>query len=139
MNRAYLRDFNEVSHIETAKGRFSIHRRGASLVTVVEGHLDTKHAPSFIVEADRLIASERRAYIYHDWAAMTGYDSVVRRAWTHWASHRLRGMPEVHFLTGTTVVRMGVSVAAAAVAVFGIRFVLHAERADFERCVTRTP
>lgn len=114
-----------------------MHRRDAQLVTVASGHLEAGHAPLFITEADQLIDRRGRIFIFNDWGDMTGYDAVVRRTWTSWATRRLRAMSKIHFLATDRTVRLGVTVAAAALSLVGVELVMHTARPDFEQQVSR--
>lgn len=121
----------------TRRGCLSIHRREAQLVTVATGHLEAGHAPVFTVEADLMIERRGRIFIFNDWEAMNGYDAVVRRTWTSWATRRVRTMSKIHFLATDRTVRLGVTVAAAALSLVGIELVMHSARAEFEQQVSR--
>jgi len=104
------------------------------LLTIVRDRLDETHADPFIRVADEILARRERIRIAHDWFAMTSYASLVRRAWTKWASARLKGLPDVHFLVRQKLIAMGIATAGMGISlVGGPRMVTHWSRESFNR------
>ena len=64
----------------------------------------------FIAELNRVYAGGQTVHGFHDWLAMSNYDSACRIDLTQWIlAHRKQSI--VHIALGSRLVAMGVSVA----------------------------
>ncbi len=71
-----------------------------------------------------------RLIAFHDWEALTSYESEARTALTTWGFDIRSGVERVHILVRSKLVRMGVSVAS--IVLVGM-IVAHGERTKFDR------
>jgi hypothetical protein len=98
--------------------------------TRVSGHADLDCALHLMRAFDRIAAITLGALdAFHDWEAVTGYESIVRQELARWSEvHEKAG--EVHVLVRSRLVAMGVSVANVAL---GGMIQVYSDRAKFEK------
>ncbi len=120
------------------RGKLEIFLPRAELcLSVVEGHLSLAMAERWIEGVDRYVRSGTVFDTFHDWEAMTGYDSAARQALTSWVVGTFRSFRSAHFLVTNRLARMGVGAASLAVAVVGMHMKTFGERAPFEKELDR--
>jgi len=119
--------------IEHARGRVELTSRGDVLATVASGHIvvgDARALTQFVEVVRRKHTSVR---IFHDWEAVTGYDSEARVHLTRWTlSAPRKALAECHVLVRSRLVAMGVSTAALALHVVDVPLSSYSVRAEFE-------
>ncbi len=104
-------------------------------LTRVSGHTDLDCALHLMRAFDRIGAITMGSLdVFHDWEAVTGYDSIVRQELVRWSEENEKS-GEVHVLVKSRLVAMGVSVANAAL---GGKLVIYSDRAKFEAARTET-
>jgi hypothetical protein len=103
------------------------------LLTVVEGHLSHAMAKRWVEVIGPSFEKGLTFDTFHDWEAMTGYDSTARQELTSWVAASFRNVHSARFLAKDRLVRMGVSAASAIVSLAGVKIESFAERAPFER------
>jgi len=115
---------------ETARGSVATWAPASGVyVTRVVGHMEAEIANRIISAGNDVIARDGKLIAFHDWSAVTGYDSACRQSLTQWG-YEIRGQVErVHILITNKLVRMGVSVAS--IVLLGM-IVSHDEAATFE-------
>lgn len=124
--------------VETSRGRLEAYALAPEIfVTVVTGHMETPHADEFVAYGDsRLVARRgKKLRIFHDWTAMTGYESSCRQQLTTWSAKHLGEMAEVHMALRSKIVAMGVQVANLAL---GGMIRAHTNLADVEVALAAT-
>jgi hypothetical protein len=84
------------------------------LVTHAIGFVEWADLRWYTNRADRIISTGQSLYIFHDFEGVTGQDATVRIKLTEWAARRKNFLPGSHFLIGTQIVAMNVSVASLA-------------------------
>ncbi|MGC4087217.1 MAG: hypothetical protein QM756_04795 [Polyangiaceae bacterium] len=99
---------------QEARGQLRIWRQPTTLIysTRVNGHLSVTLARKIIEYVDPLF-SEGRVLGFHDWFEMTSYDSASRNELTSWSLRR-SALAQINIGTRSTLVSMGVTVAALA-------------------------
>ncbi len=102
------------------------------VLTRMRGHATLEHFAPIKSAVDAELEGGGRPAVFHDWEAMTGYDSAVRVAMADWYRGVEDRVAEVHVLASNRMVAMGVAVVALAV---GARIQSHASRASFERAL----
>lgn len=129
--RAHLPETEKV--IEHARGRVELTSRGDVVMTIASGHIvvgDARALTQFVEAVRRKHTSVR---IFHDWEAVTGYDSEARVHLTRWTLSAPReALAECHVLVRSRLVAMGVSTAALALRVLDVPLRSHSMRTEFE-------
>jgi len=119
--------------IEHARGRVELTSRGDVLATVASVHIvvgDARALTQFVEAVRRKHTSVR---IFHDWEAVSGYDSEARVHLTRWTLSAPReALAECHVLVRSRLVAMGVSTAALALRVLDVPLSSYSVRAEFE-------
>lgn len=109
----------------------------AVCVTVARGHFSTPMARRWIEVVGAYFVGEIRFVTFHDWEAMTSYDSAARRALTTWLVANTRFVASADFLVSSRLVAMGVSTANLMTTLAGLPMVAHTERRPFEEALAR--
>jgi hypothetical protein len=105
------------------------------MVLKITGHLDRPMGMHIMDAATKAAAeTSKRLHVFCDWVEMTGYESDVRSAFTHWAASN-RTKVTFHLLVGSKLVAMGVSVANLAL---GGILVGYTNRASFDAVLRST-
>lgn len=106
-------------------------RRGITVITVV-GHLSNNDADELMAELIAIIAREGDLWMFNDWSEMTSYDSLARMRLTAWAVEHRDKIKTITIWSTSPIVRMGVSTAALALALVGVKLESASNRAEFE-------
>jgi hypothetical protein len=101
----------------------------AVLVFRAQGHLTHAAARWIVAVADDEGPRHDRLLFFHDWEAVTGYDSRARLEITTWAVRNLSQLEGAHMLSTSRLVKMGISVGNLAAGGVGV---LHEDRRSFE-------
>lgn len=97
--------------------------------TVIAGYIEPAEARRVVAAGDLVIAEAGMLVGFHDWEAMTGYQSESRALLTDWGVRIRPQVEKVHILVRSRIVAMGVSVASLALR--GM-LVSYTQRAAFE-------
>jgi len=98
------------------------------LVTRVDGYLDDAGAAAIEAMARRVVAEDGRITGFHDWEALTDYESAARTRLTDMARHLMKSTESAHFIVRSKLVTLGIQ--AASVVLPGLR--VHNTRPGFE-------
>ena len=79
--------------------------------TNVEGHLDVTMARHVVEAGDRVAAAAGFLVAFHDWEAVTGYETQARVVLTEWGVRLGKRVERVHLLVKSRIVAMGVAIA----------------------------
>ncbi len=93
----------------------------------VSGQLGETLYPCIIDNVDTLIAAGHKVIIFNDWEDMTGYVPAARNNLTKWVVKNRQAI-ELHFVTRSKLVTMGVMFAGTAIRSMH----MHTKRADFD-------
>lgn len=124
----------QVDQLETDGGRILVHRvRRGLLRSTVEGHidLDILEVLTRTRDAESQICPNGVAY-FHDWTGVSGYDSAVRAEATRYMLAIPRPYTEVHIVTRSRLVNMGVAAAMLSLQIAGRPFHAHLTVASFD-------
>lgn len=114
--------------IELHSARAWRRQEGAALELVVEGHMELALANWAQPIFDRCVRDRGVVVVFHDWLLAPTYDAAYRESWQRWLSQR-RSLRQVHFLTRSTLLRMGI--ATANLSFPGLPFVLHTDMVSY--------
>jgi hypothetical protein len=103
------------------------------LVTRVIGHLNEEGAREIDVAFQKQIVEEGLHVGFHDWGAMTDYDSQARIFLTQTTQRSLERIEAVHFLVQSRVVTFGIRAANLILK----RLTVHEEPGTFDRELQR--
>jgi hypothetical protein len=78
----------------------------------VRGHFEPAMAQLLIETSDELVARQGYVVGFGDWYGMESYEQACRTSLTNWAVSLGPKFVAFHLLVGTTLVRMGVTVAS---------------------------
>ena len=92
------------------------------------GHLTDEFVEPIGDAADRSTRSGRLAISFHDWEGMTNYDMSARLRMLGIAARNNAKTAQLHFLLGSTMVRMAVEISNLVVR----KFEVHRGRSSFE-------
>ena len=106
-------------------------------VTIVEGRLTLAMAERWMDVLERQFRLGACFDTFHDWDAMSGYDSAARTELTRWVLASLKNIKSAHFLVHDRMVRMGVTSANVATSFAGLRMTIYSEREKFESELSR--
>ncbi len=93
------------------------------------GHMSRAMANRIIKRAAEAIEEEPPIYSFNDWQSLGSYDLDARLVLTDWLVRHRRSFAGVHVLTGSRLVRTGVS---AAKAILGAQLAAHKSFDEFE-------
>jgi hypothetical protein len=99
------------------------------LVTRASGHIDGAIAAHFIEAGNAVIQRDGKLAGFHDWAEVNTYDSAARSRLTSWGHDVRASVREVHFLTASKILSMGIAVASI---LLRDMLTAHRDRAEFE-------
>jgi hypothetical protein len=129
---------NQLLHVQESRGELYLFEPAPGVsVTRARGHLSLAMAEGWMACIEPQL---RRGVIYdsfHDWEAMTSYDSEARRVLTTWALRSKRNVRTTTFLVASRLVAMGVSTASLATTLVGMTMSATRVRAEFEAALTR--
>jgi hypothetical protein len=97
------------------------------------GHLIDEFVEPIAAAAERLTQSGRPAVAFHDWEGMTNYDMSARLGMLGVAMRNHAKTARLHFLLGSTMVRLAVEVTNLVVG----KFEVHPGRRSFEEAYAR--
>lgn len=112
----------------TPKGTIHLWESKNVLVTCVEDLLTVEAAQAIETATRRLVSRGGSHIQFHDWHAMTDYDSAARARLTTFAIDRAKNIAALHMFASVTVVRLAVK--AASLAIRNLR--MHDERGSFD-------
>jgi hypothetical protein len=101
---------------------------GHAAESVMVGNMSLEAAQHLQGQLDALIGMSPDVVGFHDWFDAPTYDTVSRISWQKWLSGKK--FAGAHFLTSSRLMRMGIIVANLAYP--GVRFAVHATRAEYE-------
>lgn len=103
----------DVRELRTARGTLVLWTLAPTVyVTRFTGHLESAHVDLLFAYSEPLVLAARQPIdVFHEWTAMTAYDSVARSRITTWALERRRVFGRVHVSVRSQLVAMGVQVA----------------------------
>ena len=117
----------------TPIGQIRIERLAPGIIrTTASGYLADEFVDPIVGYVQREIDAGFRVRQFHDWLGAMGYSSQGRLRITAFQFRIRAHVDALHVLSGSRMVRMGVSVANLAL---DNAIVLHARRADFEAAV----
>jgi hypothetical protein len=99
------------------------------LVTKADGYMDASLADRIVESGNAVVARYGSLLAFHDWQAITGYESAARVRLTTWGNEIRAKIQRVHVLVGSKLVKMGVTVASL---VLGNMLMPYDDRARFE-------
>ena len=123
-----------VDGLISARGSIDVHRRRRGLLrSTVTGHIDLAILEVLIRsrEAEAAVCPAGFSY-FHDWTSVTGYDTDVRVTATRYVLSLSKPYTEVHIVTASRLVNMGVAAATLSVQLAGRPFHAHLSIASFE-------
>lgn len=98
--------------------------------------MQAEHARAIVEFGKQLLAEQPGTHAsFHDYADLAGYDSAARQILTQWGIESHDRVPEIHVLTASKMVAMGVATAALGLSMVGTRLVAYTDRAAFERAL----
>lgn len=110
--------------------------RAELCVSLVTGHLSQRMAHHWMDHFDPQFRRGAVFDTFHDWEAMSSYDSGARRALTTWIVGSTKSIRSARFLVGSKLVAMGVSAASLATMIVGLPMRADTDRAEFERALS---
>lgn len=106
--------------------------RAGVVITKVSGFATPELGRRIIRWVDGSVRDGERPAVFHDWDGATGYEPEVRREFASWYARVRKNVKEVHVLTRSKVVSMGISLVTLAV---GEPVHAHSDRAAFEKAL----
>jgi hypothetical protein len=97
------------------------------------GHFTDDFVEPIASTADRMTLPGRPAIAFHDWEGMTNYEMSARMRLLAVAVRNHAKTERVHFVVGSTIVRLGIEVANFAVG----KLTVHPGRRSFEEAYQR--
>jgi hypothetical protein len=123
----------DVERFESTTGVVEAIRLARGIVgSTMTGRLDEALTRATLEYTDRMIALDGPLLMFHDWEAMTGYDSISRKLCTEYAVDKFRMMRGAHMLVRSSIVAMGISTANLVTWPVGVELTAHRDRASFE-------
>jgi hypothetical protein len=101
------------------------------VLTRITGHFSADLQDFFLQPMNEAIARGTRLAVFHDWEAMTGYDSSVRQNLTRWSLTHRTHIASINILVRSTIVAMGVATAGLTLRLGGMHLYSHTARAEF--------
>lgn len=86
------------------------------VVSRARGYIDASHMLHLIEYSQAVLREVDTITVFHDWFAVTGYESRARQVMTPWAIRMHPRHTAIHIGVTSQVVRMGISVVALATA-----------------------
>jgi hypothetical protein len=129
---------NQLLHVEESRGELFLYEPvpGVS-VTRARGHLSLAMVEAWMACIEPQLQRGVVFDSFHDWEAMTSYDSEARRVLTTWALRSKRSVRTTMFLVASRLVAMGVSTASLATTLVGMTMSATRVRAEFEAALAR--
>jgi hypothetical protein len=119
---------------ETAVGSLRIEVPWPHLALVTfRGHFADDFIEPLAALADRFNIAARPTIVFHDWEGMSNYDISARLHLVALALRHQGRTKRIHFLAGSTMIRIGIAVANLALS----KFEVHAGRQSFEDAYAR--
>lgn len=109
--------------------------RGALLLTV-RGRYTRDIAEQIVIVMDELLV-QRPLSMFADFSELDSYDSASRMLMTDWCVKHRRDIADLHALTRSGIVRMGVATAAMTMSLVGLRLVSHSSAIAFSSLYQR--
>jgi hypothetical protein len=110
-----LRRFPLVEEWSTDRGLVRLERPVAGVVlTKVEGFAAVELGARLIAWVNASIEQGERPTVLHDWEGATGYEPALRPRFTEWYLRVRKEAGEVHVLTRSKLVTMGVTLVSLA-------------------------
>jgi hypothetical protein len=103
-------------------------------VSRVEGAISEAMATAMLVEGQRIIASDGKLVVFHDWELVKGYEKQARVQFTRVGLQLRRQVEASHFLVRARILAVGIQLANI---VLGTNKV-HPSRASFESVLRDT-
>ncbi len=115
-----------------ARGEITVgYRSPFVVVSRVTGHFSADMQEWLLLSTKEVVARGTRLTLFHDWEAMTSYDSSVRQNLTTWSLEHRAQIASVHILVRSKIVAMGVATAGLALSLVGMRLHSYSARAEF--------
>lgn len=129
---------NRLLNVVEPTGVLEIFMPGRDLVIVVaRGYLSDAMASAWEENLDPLFLRGLRSEQFLDWEQLSGYHSDARKRLTSWVLSRHKNILSARFLVASRIVAMGVSTAAVAASMVGIKMTATSSRPDFEAGLAR--
>lgn len=103
------------------------------IVSQMMGHIDRGATEALKAFGERQLARGIPQTFFHDWEAVTGYESEARTMLTSWSLDRRNLIRDVEVLTQSKIVAMGVATANLATSVVGVHMRSHTLRQTWDR------
>lgn len=119
---------------ESSRTRCAFYQLAPGVVlSQMAGHIDRGAAEALRSFGERQLSRGIPQRFFHDWEAVSGYESEARALLTTWSLERRTLIRGVVVLTQSKIVAMGVATANLATSVVGVHMQSHMLRAPFER------
>ncbi|MBK7395843.1 MAG: hypothetical protein IPJ34_05930 [Myxococcales bacterium] len=101
------------------------------VLTVHRGYFGSPFVGPVVEAIDQALREQKPVYVFHDWAALRGYEPNARARLTSWVFGRLRDIVSLDVLltVDSRILTMGI---AASNLLLGGRMMVHPERETFE-------
>jgi len=111
----------EVCEVHEPAGSFALYlpREGIA-VSRVRGHFSEAMAREWVDTIEPYFTAGERFDTLHDWEAMSSYDTATRQLLTKWIVQRRGLVRSARFLTGSSIVSLGIGTAGIAAGLVGI-------------------
>jgi hypothetical protein len=118
---AQSRKRGEVCEVHEPTGTFALYMpREGFAVSRVRGHFSAAMAREWVDTIEPYFTAGERFDTLHDWEAMSSYDTGTRQLLTKWVVQRRGLVRSARFLTGSSVVSLGIATAGIAAGLAGI-------------------
>jgi hypothetical protein len=111
----FQRQGTALEPLETARAASLVYRLKSNIVVSRgRGYVDAPHIQHLIEYCDAVLREVDSIVVFHDWFAVTGYESRTRQVMTPWAIRTRAQHTAIHIGVTSQVVRMGIAVVALA-------------------------
>jgi hypothetical protein len=111
----FQRQGTALEPLETERAASLLYRLKRNIVVSRgRGHVDAPHIQHLIDYCDAILREVDSIMVFHDWFAVTGYESRTRQVMTPWAVRTRARHTAIHIGVTSQVVRMGIAVVALA-------------------------
>jgi len=120
------------AEFKAARGEIAVTFRSPAVVlTRITGHFSADMQDSFLRPTNEAIARGARVVVFHDWEAMTGYDTSVRQDLTRWSLTQRAHIASINILVRSKIVAMGVATAGLTLRLGGMHLCSYTARSAF--------
>ncbi len=111
----FQRQGTALEPLETERAASIVYRLKSSIVVGrARGYVDAPHMQHLIEYCDAVLREVDCITVFHDWFAVTGYESRTRQVMTPWAVRTRARHAAIHIGVTSQVVRMGIAVVSLA-------------------------